>query len=60
MDRSLLHDIRNDLAVAIASVQAFIDGKLDTSRENLQEVLETLEDLDRLTTDLHAALRRQG
>jgi hypothetical protein len=38
-------------------MQAFIDGKLEPSPENFAEVLETLEDLDRLTTQLQAAMR---
>jgi hypothetical protein len=38
--------MRNNLAVAIASVQAFIDGKLDPNPENLQGVLEELEELN--------------
>jgi PAS domain S-box-containing protein len=45
MDRSL-HDIRNDLAVAIGSVHAFIDGKLPPDQANLQTVLESLQDVD--------------
>jgi PAS domain S-box-containing protein len=45
MERSL-HDIRNDLAVAIGSVHAFIDGKLPPDQANLQTVLESLQDVD--------------
>ena len=45
MDRTL-HDIRNDLAVAIGSVHAFIDGKLEPDEANLQIVLESLQDVD--------------
>lgn len=44
--------MRNDLAVAIASVQAFIDGKLEPNPENLGDVLESLEDLGRLLSEL--------
>jgi PAS domain S-box-containing protein len=45
VDKSL-HDIRNDLAVAIGSVHAFIDGKLPPEAANLQTVLESLQDVD--------------
>jgi hypothetical protein len=51
MDR-VLHDIRNDLAIAIASVQAFIDGKLEPSAENLQEVMDVLEEVNRRLPEL--------
>jgi hypothetical protein len=53
----LLHDIRNELAVAIASVQAFIDGKLEPTKENFDEVLESLENVNRLLADLARAQR---
>jgi two-component system sensor histidine kinase/response regulator len=46
MDKTL-HDIRNDLAVAIGSVYAFIDGKLAPDQGNLQTLLESLQDADR-------------
>jgi two-component system sensor histidine kinase/response regulator len=49
MDKAL-HDIRNDLAVAIGSVHAFIDGKLEPDGANLQTVLESLQDADAALT----------
>ena len=49
MDKTL-HDIRNDLAVAIGSVYAFIDGKLEPNDANLQTVLESLQDADAALT----------
>jgi two-component system sensor histidine kinase/response regulator len=52
MDRSL-HDIRNDLAVAIASVHAFIDGKLVPDQANLHDVLESLQAADAALTGEH-------
>ncbi len=45
MDRTL-HDIRNELAVAIGSVHAFIDGKLESNEANLKAVLESLQEID--------------
>jgi hypothetical protein len=48
----LLHDMRNELAVAIASMQAFIDGKLEPSPQNFQDVLEALEELNRMLSEL--------
>src|ERR1700743_654285 len=43
LNRADYHDACNDLAVAIGSVRAFIDGKLAPSEENLVDVLEALE-----------------
>ncbi len=51
MDK-LLHDIRNELAVAIASVQAFIDGKLEPNAETFGEVLDALEEVNRMLSQL--------
>lgn len=51
MDK-VLHDIRNELAVAIASVQAFIDGKLETNPANLQDVMDALEEVNRRLPEL--------
>jgi PAS domain S-box-containing protein len=45
MDRRL-HDMRNDLAVAIGTVHALIDGKLPATPERLHAVLDALESLD--------------
>jgi two-component system sensor histidine kinase/response regulator len=45
MDRSL-HDMRNDLAVAIGTLHALIDGRLPTEISRLQTILSSLESLD--------------
>jgi PAS domain S-box-containing protein len=45
MDRTL-HDMRNDLAVAIGTVHALIDGKLEPSPSRLGDILGSLEALD--------------
>jgi two-component system, sensor histidine kinase and response regulator len=55
MDRTL-HDIRNDLAVAIGSVYAFLDGKLEPNPANLQDVLESLQHADLALTGCRADL----
>lgn len=60
MDRSLLHDIRNELAVAVASVQAFIDGKLPSTAENLAAVLEALEECDALVGQVPRSAANPG
>jgi two-component system, sensor histidine kinase and response regulator len=45
MDRTL-HDMRNDLAVAIGTVYALLDGKMEPTPERLTDVIESLEALD--------------
>jgi PAS domain S-box-containing protein len=45
MDRRL-HDMRNDLAVAIGTLHAFIDGRLAPDAERLGTMLRALESLD--------------
>lgn len=47
-----LHDMRNDLAVAIASLEAFIDGKLEPNHKNFGDILEALGHLDGLISTL--------
>lgn len=56
MDK-VVHDMRNDLAVAIGNIHAFLDRKLEPSQRNLQRVLESLEDLDTLISELRIASR---
>ena len=45
MDRTQ-HDMRNDLAVAIGTVHALIDGKLEPNPGRLADILSSLESLD--------------
>jgi PAS domain S-box-containing protein len=47
-----LHDMRNDLAVAIASLEAFVDGKLEPNHKNFGDILEALGHLDGLISEL--------
>jgi PAS domain S-box-containing protein len=55
-----LHDMRNDLAVAIASLEAFIDGKLEPNHKNFEEILDALGHLDGLITTLRPAVPATG
>jgi two-component system sensor histidine kinase BaeS len=51
----LIHDMRNQLAVARANIEAFIDGKLTPSAERLGSVLQSLDQLEELLKDLRAS-----
>jgi two-component system sensor histidine kinase BaeS len=50
--RTIIHEMRNQLAVAVANVEAFIDGKLQATPERLQGVLQVLSVLDDLIDEL--------
>lgn len=52
MSRSLVHEIRNHLAVAIANVEAFRDGVLAPTPARLDAVLAALTEIDVLVRDL--------
>ena len=54
MDRTL-HDLRNDLAVAIGTVHALIDGKLPPDTERLTAILTALESIDTATKGIRPA-----
>jgi len=51
---SLIHEIRNHLAVAIANVEAFSDGVLEPSPARLRAVLQALGEVEALLRDLPA------
>jgi PAS domain S-box-containing protein len=55
-----LHDMRNDLAVAIGTVHALIDGKLEPTLRHLQDILESLEHLDAMVSELEPRLPGAG
>ncbi len=60
MDKGL-HDIRNDLAVAIGTLHALIDGKLPATPERYADMLGALEDVDaRLTARRASATSAPG
>jgi signal transduction histidine kinase len=48
----LVHDVRNQLAVARANLEAFIDGKLAPTPERLESVVQALAHVDELVNDL--------
>lgn len=48
----LVHEMRNQLAVARANLEAFIDGKLSPTADRLEGVVQTLAHLDELIKDL--------
>ncbi|MGB8265292.1 MAG: HAMP domain-containing sensor histidine kinase [Candidatus Velthaea sp.] len=50
--RSLIHEIRNQLAVAIANVEAFRDGVLTPTPQRLAAVAQALADANRLLGEL--------
>jgi PAS domain S-box-containing protein len=50
-----LHDMRNDLAVAIGTLHALIDGKLPATPERYADMLGALEDVDARLTQRRAA-----
>jgi two-component system sensor histidine kinase BaeS len=52
--RSTIHEMRNQLAVAVANIEAFIDGKLQPTPDRLGAVLQALNELDVLMNDLRA------
>jgi signal transduction histidine kinase len=52
---NLVHEMRNQLAIARANVEAFIDGKIAPTAERLEGVVQTLRVLDSLLTDVPSA-----
>ena len=52
--------MRNQLAVAVANIEAFIDGKFEPSHERLTAVLQALNELDVLMNDLRANSAQVG
>ena len=52
--RTVIHEMRNQLAIAVANVEAFIDGKLELTPRRLQAVLQALGEVDVLINDLRS------
>jgi len=50
--QSTIHEMRNQLAVAVANIEAFIDGKYKVTPERLNGVLQALLEVDVLINDL--------
>jgi hypothetical protein len=58
--RSIVHDIRNHLAVAVANIEAIIDGKLEPTPKRLEAILESLRAVDALVGGLKLPPRESG
>ncbi len=61
--RSTIHEMRNQLTVSVANIEAFIDGKLAPTPQRLEAVLNALHKLDALMNDLRvdpAPVRESG
>lgn len=54
--RSTIHEMRNALAVSVANIEAFIDGKFLPTAQRLEAVLEALHTVDVLMNDLDPAV----
>ena len=50
--KRVAHEMRNQLAVAVANIEAFIDGKLEPTPRRLGAVLQALHELDALIDDV--------
>jgi len=50
--RELVHEMRNELAVARANLEGLVDGKLAPTKERLQGILQALAQLEALIQDI--------
>jgi hypothetical protein len=50
--RTIVHEMRNHLAVAVANIEAFCDGKLEPTPARLRGVLQELGQLDGLIDEI--------
>lgn len=48
--KTLIHEVRNQLAIAVANVDGFRDGILEPTPARLEAVLATLEEIEVLLT----------
>lgn len=60
MHSSTVHEIRNQLAVAVANIEAFIDGKLKATPDRLNAVLQALLEVDVLVDELRGVSATGG
>ena len=58
--RSVIHEIRNDLAVAIANVEGFRDGILEPTPARLDAVLQALGEIEVLLAQAACAERDES
>jgi signal transduction histidine kinase len=52
--RELIHEMRNELAVARANLEGLVDGKLAPTRDRLLGIIQALAQLDALVDDVNA------
>ena len=52
--RKLIHEMRNQLAIATANIEAFIDGKLEPNEKRLTSVMQALTTINALINDIPA------
>jgi hypothetical protein len=55
--RVTVHDMRNQLAIAVAHLESWRDGKLEPTAHRITSVLDALTRLDVLIDQLYAARR---
>jgi hypothetical protein len=55
--RAIVHDMRNQLAIAIAHLESWRDGKLAPTAQRITVVLDALAQLDLLIEKLYSAPR---
>jgi hypothetical protein len=55
--RKTIHEMRNQLAVAVANIEAIMDGKLAPTPDRLASVLNALSKLDILMNELPTATK---
>jgi hypothetical protein len=58
--RSVIHEVRNHLAVAIANVEGFRDGILEPTPARLDAVLQALEEIEVLLAQATGAKREES
>jgi hypothetical protein len=58
--RAIVHDMRNQLAIAVAHLESWRDGKLEATPQRITIVLAALDQLDDLIDGLYAVGRRSG
>lgn len=58
--RSVIHEIRNYLAIAIANVEGFRDGIVEPTPARLDAVLQALGEIEVLLAQATSAAREEG
>lgn|GEM_PF-1619583 len=58
--KSVIHDVRNQLAIAIANVEGFRDGIIEPTPARLDSVLQALGEIEILLNQAAGAQRDEG